>query len=219
VKVVPSVARLTSTGVTAAAVLFGAAACTGLDQASAAGISRDNLISEMAGQLAASAGLTYTAKYQLAGGDTARITQTQKPTRTAYAFPGGRLILTATATIRCTGDENAPDCVETTPSPANDARQTGALITPDVVLAMLNSAALDATVVAKQHDTTVAGRHATCLDLSRFTVCVTSEGALGSFTGVLGGRQADVALTAYSDKPDESAFALPPAASLTDKRQ
>jgi len=25
---------------------------------------------------------------------------------------------------------------------------------------MLNSAALDATVVAKQHDTTVAGRHA-----------------------------------------------------------
>jgi len=43
----------------------------------------------MAGQLAASAGLTYTAKYQLAGGDTARITQTQKPTRTAYAFPGG----------------------------------------------------------------------------------------------------------------------------------
>jgi len=52
-----------------------------------------------------------------------------------------------------------------------------------------------------------------------FTVCVTSEGALGSFTGVLDGRQADVALTAYSDKPDESAFALPPAASLTTKRQ
>jgi len=224
---VPSVARLTSTGVTAAAVLFGAAACSGLDQASAASITRDDLISEMAGQLSTSTGLTYTAKYQLSGGETARITQVQKPTRTAYAYPGGRLILTSTAAIRCRGSENAPTCTETTPSPANEARQTGALVTPDAVLAMLNTAALDATVVAKQHDTTVAGRHATCLDLSksdgsptgRYTVCVTSEGALGSFTGVLNGNQADVALTAYSDKPDESAFVLPPATHLTDNRQ
>lgn len=221
-----SVARLTSTGVTAGAVLLGAAACTGLDQASAANITRDDLVSEMAGQLAESSTLSYTATYQLAGGDTARITQSQKPTRTAYAYPGGRLIVTSTATIRCKGAEKAPICTETTPSPATDARQIGALITPDAVLAMLNAAALDADLVAAQHDTTIAGHHATCLDLNRvdgtparkFTVCVTSEGALGSFTASINGRRADVALTAYSDKPDEAAFALPPAAKLTDKR-
>ena len=221
-----SVARLTSTGFTAGAVLLGASACTGLDQASAASITRDDLVSETAGQLAGSSALSYTATYQLAGGDTARITQSQKPTRTAYAFPGGRLIVTATATIRCKGNEKAPSCTETTPSPAVDARQTGALITPDAVLAMLNTAALDAGTVAKQHDTTIAGHHATCLDLSQvdgapartFSVCVTSEGALGSFTATINGQQADVALTAYSDKPDEAAFALPSAATLTDKR-
>lgn len=221
-----SVARLTSTGVTAGTLLLGATACTNLDQASAASITRDDLVSEMAGQLAESSALTYTATYQLAGGDTARITQSQKPTRTAYAFPGGRLIVTSTATIRCKGSEKAPICTETTPSPSVDARQTGALITPDAVLAMLNTAALDSNVVAKQHDTTIAGRHATCLDLSQvksapassFAVCVTSEGALGSFTATIDGKQVDVALTAYSDKPDEAAFVLSSAAILTDRR-
>lgn len=224
--VVLSVARLTSTGVTAGTLLLGATACTNLDQASAASITRDDLVSEMAGQLAGSAALTYAATYQLAGGDTAKITQSQKPTRSAYVFPGGRLIVTATATIRCKGSEKAPTCIETTPSPAVDARQTGALVTPAAVLAMLNTAALDSEVIAKQHDTTIAGRHATCLDLSQvrgtpassFAVCVTSEGALGSFAATIDGHQADVALTAYSDKPDEAAFALPPAAKLTDKR-
>jgi hypothetical protein len=207
-------------------VLLGASACTGLDQASAASITRDDLVSEMAGQLGGSSALSYSATYQLAGGDTARITQSQKPTRTAYAYPGGRLIVTSTATIRCKGSEKAPTCAETTPSPTVDARQTGALITPDAVLAMLNTAALDGEVVTKQHDTTIAGHHATCLDLSQvqgtpastFSVCVTSEGALGSFTATVNGKRADVALTAYSDKPDEAAFTLPPAATLTDKR-
>jgi hypothetical protein len=55
---------------------------------------------------------------------------------------------------------------------------------------MLNVAAVAPAVTVQQHDTTIVGHHATCLPLSGlagtpaagFTVCVTAEGALGSFT-------------------------------------
>jgi len=218
---VPAV-RLVLTGLAAAATMLVAAACGGVDTANAAGIAHDDLVSELATQLSESATLSYTATYQLAGGDEAQITQAQKPTRVAYTFPGGRMIRTPGATTRCTGAK----CTITTPDPA-DVRSTGALTTPDAVLAMLNQAAVDPGATAEQHDTTIAGHHATCLALTGvthtptpdFTVCVTAEGALGSFTATVGGKQADLALTAYSDKPDVSAFELPPAAKVTDQRK
>src|SRR5690349_8833614 len=59
----------------------------------------------MAIQLNRVTGLTYTATYQLTGGETATVTQAQKPTRTAYVYPSGRLIQTLTGTVRCTGDK------------------------------------------------------------------------------------------------------------------
>jgi hypothetical protein len=221
-----SAVRLVLTGVAAAATMLATAACGGVDSANAAGGAHDDLVSELATQLAGSTTLSYTATYQLAGGDEAQITQAQKPTRVAYTFPGGRMIRTSSATTRCAGAEPALKCTETSPAPA-DVRSTGALITPDAVLAMLNQAAVDPGAVAKQHDTTMAGHHATCLALTGvthtptadFTVCVTAEGALGSFTATMGGKQADLALTAYSDKPDLSAFELPPAATVTDQRK
>jgi hypothetical protein len=202
------------------------ASCGGVDSANAASITHDDLVSEMAAQLAESSTLSYTATYQLAGGDQAQITQAQKPARVAYTYPGGQLIRTPTGTIRCQGAVGALTCVETTPDPA-DARSTGTLTSPDSVLAMLNMAAVDTGVEAKQHDTTFAGHHATCLALTGvahaatpdFGVCVTAEGALGSYTATVNGKQADLALTAYSDKPDLSAFALPPTAHLADHRK
>jgi hypothetical protein len=217
---VPAV-RLVLTGLAASATMLVAAACGGVDSANAASITHDDLVSELATQLSESATLSYTATYQLAGGDEAQITQTQKPTRVAYSYPGGRLIRVPGSTTRCTGLK----CTVTTPDPA-DARTTGALTTPDAVLAMLNQAAVDSGAVAKQHDTTIAGHHATCLALTGvahttaadFTVCVTAEGALGSFTATVGGKQLDLALTAYSDKPDVSAFDLPQGAKVTDQR-
>jgi hypothetical protein len=214
------------TGLVASATLLVAAACGGVDSANAASITHDDLVSELAAQLGESATLSYTATYQLAGGDTAQITQAQKPTRVAYTYPGGNLIRTPEGTIRCQGAVSALKCTETTPNPA-DARTTGPLTSPDAVLAMLNVAAVDTGAVTKQHDTTIAGHHATCLTLTGvsrtatpdFAVCVTAEGALGSFTATMGGKQADLALTAYSDKPDVTAFELPVTAKLTDQRK
>jgi hypothetical protein len=171
------------------------------------------------------AGLTYTATYQLAGGQTATIAQAQKPTRTAYEFPGGRVIVTATDTVRCDDDEHPTICTATSTAPSADPGIT-AMITPGAVLAMLNTAALDEDAAATQHDTTIAGRHATCLALSgvdgtpaaSFAVCVTNEGALGSFAATIGDKRADVALTTYSDMADAGTFRVPPSAKLVDKR-
>ena len=202
----------------AVAMLAGTAGCTGLAEANAAGPTRDDLITEMAGQLGAGSALSYTATYQLAGGDTATITRAQRPSRAAYVYPGGRLIVTPTATIRCTGAEAAPTCTEDDPDPAAPAGLAGSpLVTPEAAQAMLTAAALDGEVATDQHDTTIAGRHATCLSLQRvagtpasaFDLCVTNEGALASFTATIEGKRTDLALTAYTEKPAVDAFLLP----------
>jgi hypothetical protein len=209
------------------AVLLGAAGCSGMDEASAAGTARDDLVSALIDQLTAGSALSYTATYQLAGGQTATVVRAQRPSRAAYDFPGGMLIVTPTATIRCQGDGTAPTCTKTVPDRTAAANLTGTpLVTPEAALAMLNTATLDPDVVAEQHDTTIAGRHATCLDLSRvdgtpareFGICVTNEGALASFVATINGDRTDLALTAYSDRPTPDAFSLPAAAKLTDKR-
>ncbi|MEU8815077.1 hypothetical protein [Actinoplanes sp. NPDC048796] len=217
----PDVPRLTVAGLLAAgALLLGTTACTGLDEASAAGPTRDDLISETAAQLAAGDTLTYTATYHLTGGDTATITQ--EPSRSSYVYPGGRLIVTPTATIRCQG----VSCTRSAPDPAAAATLTGALVTPEAAQSMLTTAALDPEVVSTQRDTTIAGRHATCLSLkevsgtptSAFDLCVTNEGALASFAATIAGKKADITLTSLTDDTDATAFAVPPKARLTADR-
>jgi hypothetical protein len=237
---VPSRPRLTTSGprcgeartltralATAAAALLGAAACTGLDEASAARGTHDDQVAEIASQLARVSGLTYTATYHLTGGDVATVSQAQRPARTAYLYPGGRLIKTPTGTIRCEGDEPALTCTATDPIPATGAPLNGTtLVTPEAVLAMLDTAALDPELTTTQRDTTIAGRHATCLNLqhvdgtpaAEFSLCVTNEGALGSFTATLDGRRIDQALTAFEEEATPATFTLPSTAKLTDRR-
>lgn len=222
----PSVVRLVVAGLAAATVIAGAAGCTNIDEANAASITRGGLASAMATQLTAGSGISYTARYQLVGGGTATITRGQRPARTAYLYPGGRLLVTTTATLLCTGDKSLT-CTKSSPDPAAAAALSGTrLVTPEAALAMLNTAALDPDAVAEPHDTTVAGRHANCLDLSevdgtparRFSVCVTNEGALASFTATIKGQHADMALTTYSDRVTPDMFTLPATARVTDRR-
>ncbi|XVU26396.1 hypothetical protein ACQPZJ_04905 [Actinoplanes sp. CA-054009] len=211
----PVVQRLTAAAaaLAAGALLLGTTACTGLDEASAAGPTRDDLISETAAQLATGDTLTYTATYHLPGGDTATISRAQKPERSSYVYPGGRLIVTPTATIRCKG----ASCTSSAPDPTAAANLTGALVTPEAAESMLTTAALDPEVVSAQRDTTIAGRHATCLSLkevsgtpaSAFDMCITNEGALASFTATIAGKKADITLTSLVDETEADAF-LPP---------
>lgn len=189
--------------------------CGGLDQAASAhGLARDDLVSELAAQLAGSSTLTYAAEYRLPRGGRASVTQTQDPPRTSYHYPGGRLLVSDHAVTQCRGTAK-PACT-TTPPPdggvlpavAYAGVQRTGMVAPATVVALLDAAALDTAVTVESRDTTIAGHHATCVDLSgiddersrEFSTCVTSAGVLGSFTGTLDGRPVEMTMTEYSEK-------------------
>lgn len=218
----------------AALLLATAAGCSDLDETPAQGLSRTDLVADLASQLAGAAGRTYEATYQLSGGETATIAQTQKPARSAYVYPGGKLLVTADATTECRTAAKPVTCTMTTPatptSPPPPAVFRGAdatgMVTPATVLTLLNRAVLDTDVEVDQHDTTIAGRHATCLDLKGvdgaaardFGTCITNEGVLGSFSGMLNQTRVEVAMTHYADRVADDVFELPRAAKLIDRR-
>jgi hypothetical protein len=217
--VLPIRARVVA-GLLAAAVPL--AGCADFDNPAAAqGLTRSDLVAQLAAQLGESASLTYSATYQLAGGRTATIAQAQDPRRSAYRYPGGEVLLTPGATTRCARKRCTSTAAPapTSPLPATlfaDAEKAG-LAVPAAVQTLLNAARLDRDIVVDQHDTTVAGRHATCLDLQNvdkaetgaFSTCITSDGVVGSFTGTLRATRIDVALTDYVDQVPTNAFATP----------
>ena len=214
--------------------LLALAGCGDLEQAAAAGSSRDDLAGDLATQLGGSASLSYTATYQLAGGKTATISQAQDPTRSAYVYPGGKVIVTSDAITRCAPSGKTLTCTMTAPATPTSSSSPGVftgagksgMALPESVLALLNAASLDADKITKQHDTTIAGHHATCIELSgvdgvssgKFTTCVTNEGVLGSFAGTVDGTASDVAMTRYTDKVETDAFEPPADATLVDHR-
>jgi hypothetical protein len=208
------------------------AGCSDLDDPGQ-GLTRNDLVADLAAQMTAAADLTYEASYQLSGGGKATVAQTKKPARTAYVYPGGKITVTADATTEChmakttTCTMTAP-LTAASPAPATvfaGAGETG-LVTPATVLALLNAAVLDNDVQVDQHDTTIAGRHATCVQLAGvddaaardFTTCITNEGVLGSFSGILNQTRMEVAMTHYSEQVEEATFALPQSAKLVDRR-
>ncbi|MEH1097645.1 hypothetical protein [Micromonospora sp. CPCC 205561] len=203
--------------------------CQTLDDAGRA-IGRSDLVNDLAARLDGALELTYSADYQLPGGQSASIAQTQDPVRSAYTWPGGKLTVTPEATARCETAAGRASCTLEAPPAANakptvtlfaEAKQRG-LVTPPVVVGLLTAAALDPDAVIAQSDTTLAGRHATCVDVKRsaedFTACVTTEGALGRFTGRIDGRQVELTLNRYRETVDGTAFDLPPDAGVVDRR-
>ncbi|MFV2011960.1 MULTISPECIES: hypothetical protein [unclassified Micromonospora] len=218
---------------TAAGTLLLVAGCQTIADAGQT-IEPADLVNELAARLDGARALTYSAEYQLVGGASASIVQAQTPQRTAYVYPGGKLIVTDETTTECDTDDSPPVCTLTSgPSPSaqpdpelfTDAN-AGGLVTPPVVITLLNATALDPAAVVSQNDTTIAGRHATCVQVSqvqgaaasRFDVCVTTEGALGSFSGVVDGQTVEFAISRYSDTADETAFTLPHGARSVDRR-
>jgi hypothetical protein len=197
-------------------------------------IGRADLVNELAARLDHAGELTYSADYQISGGQSASISQAQNPQRAAYTYPGGKLTVTADATAECQTAGPKPTCTLSPPPPSTtrpavtvfaSANQRG-LVTPPVVIGLLTAAALDPNAVIEQKDTTVAGRHATCVHVSKvpdapvssFDACVTNEGALGSFRGLLDDHQVDVAMSRYRAEVDSNAFDLPAGAGVVDRR-
>ncbi|MBQ1013248.1 hypothetical protein KBX53_20285 [Micromonospora sp. M51] len=191
---------------------------------------RSELVNDLAARLDRALELTYSATYQLPGGQRAAIVQAQDPARSTYTYPGGQLTVTPDAITRCTTTGTRPECtLVAPPTPGSkptvtlfgEANRQG-LVTPPVVVGLLTAAALDPQAVIKQSDTTVAGHHAACVAVESssgdFTACVTTEGVLGSFTGPGDGKPVELALSDYSATVDEDAFEPPAGAGVVDRR-
>lgn len=200
--------------------------------------SRTQLINNLADRLSTVNSLTYTAVYQIPHGRTGTIAQSQDPPRAAYTYPGGKVILNQRYTAECataSGTTSGRMRCTLTPAPSPSSQPTTTLlalvgdrglIAPGTVIGLLAAAALDSTTVVDQHDTTIAGEHATCVDISgvanapasAFSLCVTMDGLLGSFTGTVDGSRIEIMLDHFSRSVAADAFALPDGATVVDKR-
>jgi hypothetical protein len=217
------------------ATLLGIAVLVGIGGCATAGgapgtADRNRLVGDLANRLSRSGRTTYTAVYTLPGGNQATIVQAQAPPRVAYTYPGGSLILTPEQAAEC----RAGTCTLTPPPSAGTdpgsalpgALSNRGLVSPALVANLLTAAALDTNVVLAQHDTTIAGENATCVDVSgvdnaaasQFSVCITTSGLLGTFTGQVSGAEVDISLDRYSDTAAPDAFDLPTHVRIVDRR-
>ncbi|MGC9666735.1 hypothetical protein ACNTMW_09280 [Planosporangium sp. 12N6] len=221
------------TALLAVTVSGGLAGCDSIGDAQQV-IDRAHLVNDLASRLDHATELTYTAEYQLPGGQHATITQAQQPLRTAYSYPGGTFVTTPNATIDCRTDGGATTCTLTgPPSPSTEATTAllralhdHGLMPPTMVVGLLTAASMSPDAVIRQQDTTLAGEHATCTSVTgvenaaatEFDACITSAGVLGSFKGVVDGKATDVSLIRYATTVTATAFDPPAGATIVDNR-
>ncbi len=224
------VALVVAVAIVVAGGLSGCVAVTAAQPAAG----RAKLVSDLADRLNRAGALTYTASYRLGQGDSGTIAQAAGPSRVAYTYPGGKLVLTPQQAADCRVQAGSVGCTVTPPpSPPTDlgTARTGELagrgfVPPPMAINLLTAAALDPDAVVTTHDTTIAGENATCVDISgvqnataaQFTVCVTTDGLLGSFSGLVSGVQVDLSLDRYEQTVAPDAFDLPPGAHVVDQR-
>jgi hypothetical protein len=211
---------------------LGAGGCEAINEATAP-IDRGKLLDDMSSQLERGKAVLYHADYTLAGGYRASVGQQPAPPRTIYGYPGGILMVEGSDQTSCVTTSRPARCEVNSitlasagvPSTYSEATEHG-LITAPVVADLLKVAALQPAASVKPHDTTIAGQQASCLEVSgladamspSFTACVTAEGVLASFKGVVGGVNIDQALIEVTRRIGEDAFALPVGADVVDLR-
>ncbi|WP_262287081.1 hypothetical protein [Micromonospora sp. MA102] len=204
--------------------------CQALDDTGVA-LGRADLVNDLTARMDRALEQTWAADYQLSGGRTASIAQTKEPLRSSYTWPDGKITVTQEAVTRCANTAGRTSCTVSPPvltagKPSvvvyGEVGKLG-LVTPPAVIRLLTDAALDPEATIEQSDTTLAGHHATCVDVTRagnrFDACVTTEGVLGSFTGTLDGKPAEVTLSRYTDTVESAAFDVPAGAGVVDRRQ
>jgi len=197
------------------------------------------ILGDFADRLGKSAQMTYTAKYQVTGGET--VTLVQQPPNAAFLSEKGKFVFTAEHMIIC-GEESGKTACQRSPnnSPDVDAASAGfvagitgpGFVTPELALGMVAAAALVPGAKVDSSSKQIAGENSLCakvtgLDaaaspgdtdvLKDFTVCVTEIGILASFSGTLTtGEQGAIELTEYSTDVDTKAFEVPAGATVTD---
>jgi hypothetical protein len=199
------------------------------------------ILGEMGDRLKAANNLTYTAKYNVDGGDP--VTVTQQPPNSAIIGTTGRFILTADSTFLCSTEEKVLTCQK---SPSVGADAVGAqdaslvagiagqgFISPELALGLILAASIVPGAQVSQSNKTIAGQNSLCATasnlqaaaspgdtsdtLSDFTVCVADSGVLTSFSGSdTSGQHKGVTMTLYSATADASSFVPPPGAKIVD---
>ncbi|GHJ45999.1 hypothetical protein Cs7R123_33410 [Catellatospora sp. TT07R-123] len=194
---------------------------------------RSRLIADMTAQVHRANEHGYHAEYLLSGGVRGDISQHVRPTQASYAYPGGRLMAAADGLTSCVTAVRPARCqVRPVPKPGplglapyNELVKHG-LVSGPVLAELLGTVEVQSQATVEAHDTTVAGQQATCLEVSGlietnaagFTVCVTSDGVLASFNGVLDGVEIDQALLRLSPAAPDDVFAVPSGAKVVDHR-
>lgn len=177
------------------------------------------LTNDVANRLTQSESLTYTATFSLSDDMTVSIAQAQDPTRTAYHFPAGMILIETDGTLSCKIEKPVSSCRSaSTPTVAPAVESTlehAGLVRPETIIAMLTQISLNADAIVSEQDRTLAGTNATCIAITgvptedRFSACVTDDGLLGSFTGTISGIPIDLELTRYALTADASDFIRP----------
>jgi hypothetical protein len=218
----PAMFRARSLAATAAlATLGGVSGCAGVS------LDRSQLITDIADRLELAESLTFTAGYEVSGGATVTIAQAQDPTRLALDYAGGKVVLATGRVVVCAKAEQTvcsvnPDSAAARGAALRAAATQAGLPAPESVAGLLGAAAADANAVVDRRDTTLVGRHATCVSVSGlataepFDACVTSDGLLASFAGTVEGQELRVTLTSYRDAADADAFD-PPAGAVIEQ--
>lgn|GEM_PF-1631559 len=177
------------------------------------------VLGQFVGQLGQAGSVAYTAEYSTTGGRA--VTVVRSAPRTAYLVTAGRFIVTPDHLIRC----EAGTCRRAAnPGRAADLAELveefvgPGFTTPDEVMTTVATAAFAPGVKVHVSGTAIAGQPALCGDVrglektaelpARFSVCVTDQGIVASYTGM--------ELRSLSGWADGAAFDPPPGATVVD---
>jgi hypothetical protein len=166
----------------------------------------------------------------------------QQPPNAAFVTDDGRFIFTSDFTYLCSTEKGTMTC-QKTPNQAPDVTAADAglisgvagpfFVTPEIALGLIAAAAFVPGAKVNQSDKTIGGQKSLCADVTNlesagstpgdsealhdFSVCVTEDGVLSSFSGSLkNGESAKVELVSYSADADKAAFAPPSGAKIVE---
>jgi hypothetical protein len=227
--------------VLAVTVVAGAMGCGLIGKAQQV-VGAAKILSDFGDRLEKGEKLTYTATYNVEGGDP--VTLTQQPPNSAYVGKTGRFIFTSSAMYLCDTENAALTCQKSTPTgTAVDSADSGlvsgvagdAFVSPALALGLIAAAVLVPGAKVSESNKIIAGQSAKCATASNldaaaspgdtsaprdFTVCVTDGGALASFTGTdSSGKKLGMTMTAYSTSVDANSFKPPVGAKIVEVTQ
>jgi len=165
----------------------------------------------------------------------------QQPPNAAFITDDGRFIFTSDFSYLCSTEKSTMTCQKSpNQSPDVSAADAGLIagvagpffVTPEVALGLIAAAAFVPEAKVTQTDKTIAGQKSLCAEVTNlekaaskeekdalhdFSVCVTEDGVLASFSGSLqNGETAKVELVSYSAEADKAAFAPPKGAKIVE---